>query len=301
MAEDGQDLFVRILKCSKLTESQEAKLLNCPFARDSENVMDSIPLTQFSSMTQSEADHLVIGQSSILEEDSVFHTPPEHHSRSHLSSDDDQNPNVDDRKRQVRASEERLDDEQESKRVRAVPGRTRKVRALEAGMDNEPESKRIRAVAGDSKTVPLAVVIEEDDGVHSTEVIDLSDSEGEERAEGDGVELGEIGVPRGENCDSSRILKGKAVEECAGMPKDNRHGDDGGERIEGLRDGEGGRRRLPPSMEDNDIVEEVGLFGMVDKLRAIFGFPGAGEHVDFLETAKKNGMAFPKPRWQQES
>ncbi|KAL1535161.1 hypothetical protein AAHA92_31247 [Salvia divinorum] len=280
MAEDGQDLFGRILKCCKLTESQEMKLLNCPFARDSENVTDSIPLTQSSSMTQSEVDHIVIvtppeSQSSvgesILEEDSVFHTPPEHHSRSQLSSSEDQNPNVDDRRRQV------LDDEQESKRFRGdhefdsqkPNDRMRKLRALEAGMDNEPESKRIRSVAGDSKTVPLGETeIEEDDGVHSTE----------EMAEGGG-----------ENCDSSRSFKGKAVEECAEMPK---AGDDGGERIEELRDGR---------MEDNDVVEEVGLFGMVDKLSAIFGYPGAGEHVDLLETAKMKGMVFPKPRWQQES
>ncbi|XP_042009356.1 uncharacterized protein LOC121757979 [Salvia splendens] len=179
-------------------------------------------------MTQSEDDHIVVvtapesqisAGESILEVNSVFHTPPEHHSRSHLSSSEDQNPNVDDRRRQV--------------------------------LDDEPESKRIRAVSGDSKTE-----IEDDDGVHTTEVIDLSDSE--------------IG---GENCDSSGRLKGKAVEECAEMPKD------GGEGIE----------------EDNDVVEVVGLFGMVDKLTAIFGFPGAGEHVDFLETAKENGMVFPNP------
>ncbi|XP_047981790.1 uncharacterized protein LOC125222932 isoform X2 [Salvia hispanica] len=254
-AEEGPDPFGRILKCCKLTESQEAKLLNCPFARDSENVTltDSVPLSQFSSMTHSEDDHIFVltppetqisADESTLEVNSVFHTPPEHH----LSSSEDQNPNVDDTRRQV--------------------------------LDDEPESKRIRAVSGDTKTE-----IEEDDGVHINEVIDLSDSEIESgRLKGKAVEEcaemhlsdSEIG---GEDCDSSGRLKGKAVEERAEMPTD------GGEGIE----------------EDNDVAEVVGLFGMVDKLTAIFGFPDAGEHVDFLDTAKENGMVFPKPRWHQES
>ncbi|KAH6818006.1 hypothetical protein C2S51_001609 [Perilla frutescens var. frutescens] len=186
-AEREEDPFASIIKFCEPTASQEAKFPNCPLARESENFVDSNP-DQFSSSpdrSPSEATGIVMitppGSSSsfhqhMMEEDAVFHTPPEHHSHSHLSSSEDQNPN------ELRA---------EGLRISEAGDRsdgTTSVRVSEAGLADEPAAKRVRVVPGeefDGETVPLGETeVVETEGIRDTEVIDLDsgDSVGEERA-----------------------------------------------------------------------------------------------------------------------
>ncbi|KAI3469029.1 hypothetical protein Pfo_025692 [Paulownia fortunei] len=101
MEAEDQGPFVSMIKLCQPTASQEAIFSNCPLARESENFADSSP-DQFSSsadQTPSQPAGIVMvsppgSASSVhqqVEDDTVFHTPPEHHFHSHLSSSEDQN------------------------------------------------------------------------------------------------------------------------------------------------------------------------------------------------------------------
>ncbi|KAH6757422.1 hypothetical protein C2S52_023443 [Perilla frutescens var. hirtella] len=99
----------------------------------------------------------------MMDEDAVFHTPPEHHSHSHISSFEDQNPNelcVEG----LRITGDRSDGNMS-------------VRVQEAGLYDELEAKRVRVVPRekfDGETVPLGETeVVESEGIRDTEVIDL--------------------------------------------------------------------------------------------------------------------------------
>lgn len=373
---DAETESESMIKFCKPTASQEAKLPNFPFVRESENFADSSQ-GQFSSsadsMPSKPTEIVMISPPGSLgsvnqhtvEEDAVFLTPPEHHSHSHLSSSEDQNRN------EYCA---------EGMAIAEAGEGSKKVMVSEAGLDDEPEAKRVRVEAGEEfegETVSLGetevVEIEGDESAQDTDVVsDNGDSGGEERdtlclAEGslditgeavttgglmkEGVnkfdainELGEKhecmedrgNKPSG-NSDSSldidiieegnvmlKEIVGEKFSEVklkSGSEKFDEISKDGGVRTNGERikeieefryrgDGNsvsGGRRQLPPSLKgkekevagDWENWKKKGLLDLLDDLKAVLEDTEEDDSkaVDIVETLKKKGATFPRPRW----
>lgn len=171
MEEDKEDRFASIIKFCKPTVSQEAKLRNCPLARESENFLDSNPDPLLSSpepiqsqpigivmVSISDGSNKSADRNSPREDEAVFHTPPE-----------EQNP------------EESSSDGARSVDLNARFGKKKRLRTAEGGMDDELISKKIKAweeFNGD--TVPiddteiLTAELDENEGVRNLpETVDL--------------------------------------------------------------------------------------------------------------------------------
>ncbi|KAG8374640.1 hypothetical protein BUALT_Bualt10G0017000 [Buddleja alternifolia] len=176
--EEEEDRFASIIELCKPTASQEAKFCNCPLVRESENFADTNP-DAFSSSpdpTPSEPTGIVMvslpdSVKSVhqqVDDDAVFHTPPEHHLHSNLSSSEDQN------------LDELCAEGARTVGLGDVSDQLRKVKVSEWGLDDESRLKKIRVsgVELDGETVPVGeteviVLTEENEGVNDTEVIDL--------------------------------------------------------------------------------------------------------------------------------
>lgn len=128
---------------------------------------------------------------------------------------------------------------------------------------------------------------------------------------------------------SEKVVK---ITKHAKMPKDG-HQDGGrktdGQRIEEIDEfwytgdadrrwkgrtgraigGSGRRRELPISLKGKEktvgggnvmetVEKKIGLLKFLDVLKVVVGdIDGGTEDVDFLETAKRRGLTFPKARW----
>ncbi|KAL2239150.1 UNVERIFIED_CONTAM: hypothetical protein Sindi_0556200 [Sesamum indicum] len=196
---EQEDAFATIVKLCKPTTSQEAKFRDFPFVRESEDFAESNPGPYSSSPdpTPSEAPGILMvsppnSANSInqqVEDEAVYHTPPEHHV-SNLYSSEDQN--LDDLcaegLRTVHAGD-RSD-------------RQRKIRVLEGQSDDEFESKRIRIQREelDGETVPVgeteAIVVDNQGNVaiSDTKVIVLDSADSLDTISEDGVEVSTVDV-----------------------------------------------------------------------------------------------------------
>ncbi|XP_075489026.1 uncharacterized protein LOC142527916 [Primulina tabacum] len=134
MEEEKEDRFASIIKFCKPTVSQEAKLRNCPLARESENFLDSNPDPLMSSpeSTQPEPIRIVLvslpdsrdnsaDRNSPREDDAVFHTPPEEQNPDESSSDGARSVDLNARfgkQKRVGTSEGEMDDDLISKKIK---------------------------------------------------------------------------------------------------------------------------------------------------------------------------------------
>ncbi|KAL8539898.1 hypothetical protein ACS0TY_001485 [Phlomoides rotata] len=189
---EAADPFAWMIELCQPTDSQ-ANYPNTPVARMSEYFADSssdpVPYSSVDPMPTEATEIFMMSLPGSVheraEDESLFHTPPEHHPPpSHLSSSEDQN----------------LDEG-------ALEGhdRRKEVRASEAGMGDGPEAKRLRSMEYE-ETVPVGeteVIVEE------TEIIvDLGEEE-EEVIETNGKRIEDIDKFRYDK----QSLKGREKEE----------------------------------------------------------------------------------------
>ncbi|EYU21303.1 hypothetical protein MIMGU_mgv1a012741mg [Erythranthe guttata] len=234
--------------------------------------MVSLPATSSSSRQQSE-------------EDPVFHTPPEHHNHSQLSSSEDQNGDGGCcRSEKVRVSEGELEDEADSHKLMAL------IDELERDTVPVDETEKIASETQDAGG--------DLDGIYV--------NRGEIRTEDlDGIEVN--------TCSTGSLNSSRIEEDIRNMKPDRVREDEKicGDGCPKIDDGEKKRRKLPASLfytraknVEGSGTSNGGLVNFVDILKVAVGGgeDGGGgaageEDVDLLETAKRRGLTFPRPRW----
>ncbi|KAL7140409.1 hypothetical protein ABFS83_09G119000 [Erythranthe nasuta] len=343
-AENEQDPFAFIFNFCRPTASQEAEFPNCPMDRKSEMVRRPDPVECSSSSSDpTSSEQTPIRMVSLpatsgssrqqSEEDPVFHTPPEHHNHSQLSSSEDQN--VDEllsravgdggccRSEKVRVSDGELEDEADSHKLMALIDELERDTVPVDETENIDETQVIETVDIDE-----VIVADSDDAGEDLDGIDVN--RGEIRTEDlDGIEVnrGEIrtedldgiAVNRGENrtreentCSTGSLNSSRIEEDIRNMKSDRVREDEKicGDGCPKLDDGKKKRRKLPASLFDTraknverSSTSNGGLVDFQDILKVAVGGGGedggaAGEEdVDLLWMAKRRGLTFPRPRW----